>query len=331
MSQKIGMILMVVLVIWAVVLLSPTGEQVPADRTPETTAPDLVQTTAPRTEGELTAPPVTVPTAPSEPEPDAARRVAKALEGRAFAETAASHRVYTPGLNAAAETLGTAASTCGYALAELAGERKMNPIAAFWVLVSEGLYEKTVPSGSFPAAGFQVPEQAAKEYTYTAGGVRQFLDDLLTLSSRMEDGLGLETALMGDDLRVNEEQIYLSEADNCRYAYFACGGERSTHILCFYLRSGDGERITDLEFQLLNLNSAQGNNQALAALDRRGDNQAAVLMTAAELLLTGRTRTGEGKVSESFELGGYKATLERFAFTGSDEWGGMINYRIRAK
>jgi len=330
MSQKIGILLMAVLVVCGVMRLAMKEEQAAAVRPPETTAPSAVQTTAPQT-GQTQPTETTAPQPETQPQTDAARRVAQALEGWEPAATAAAHRVFVPELNTAAQTQGTAVSSCGYALTELAAQRKMNPIAAFWELVSAGIYEKQAPTGSFPVSAFQVPDQAATTYDYTDEGARQLLEDLLTLAGKMEDGLALELALLGEARKVDGGRIALSEPDGCRYAYFACGGERSSHILCFYLRSGDGKTITDVEFQLLNLTSAQGSAQALAVLDRRSESQAAVLMAAAELLLTGKSRTGDGPVSGSWEVGGCKATLERFAFTGTDEWGTMTNFRIRAK
>ena len=291
MAQKIGIFLTAMLVLWSLLLLSATELRGDAHRAQETSGSPAVQTTAPQTEPETpTTHPETAPESvpPQTAAPVSAGRVARALEGRELAATAVSHRVYLPELNAGEETQGTAADSCG---AELA-------------------------------------EQSAAVYPYTAEGARQLLTDLLNLATRMEDGLALEAALLGTDLTVEAEQVFWSEADNCRYAYFIGGGERSTHILCFYLRGG--ETITDVELQILNLTSAQGNAQALEALDRRGDAQAAALMAAAELLLTGRSRAGEGQIPSAYEIGTYQAAVERFRFTGDKEWGTMTNYRIKA-
>ena len=331
MAQKIGIFLTAILVLWSLLLLSATELRGDAHRAQETSGSPAVQTTAPQTAPETTpqSPPETAPEAvpPQTAAPVSAGRVARALEGRELAATAVSHRVYVPELNAGEETQGTAADSCGAELAELAAERKMNPIAAFWALVSEGLYQKA-EAGALTPGDIQVPEQSAAVYPYTAEGARQLLTDLLNLASRMEDGLALAAALLGTDMTVEAEQVFWSEADNCRYAYFIGGGERSTHILCFYLRGG--ETITDVELQILNLTSAQGNAQALEALDRRGDAQAAALMAAAELLLTGRSRAGEGQIPSAYEIGTYQAAVERFRFTGDKEWGTMPNYRIKA-
>ena len=53
-------------------------------------------------------------------------------------------------------------------------------------------------------------------------------------------------------------------------------------------------------------------------------------MAAAELLLTGRSRAGEGQIPSAYEIGTYQAAVERFRFTGDNEWGTMTNYRIKA-
>ena len=54
-------------------------------------------------------------------------------------------------------------------------------------------------------------------------------------------------------------------------------------------------------------------------------------MAAAELLMTGRHRAGEGDIPFSYEVGGAKASLERFEFTGDPDRGSLVNYRLRMK
>ena len=209
----------------------------------------------------------------------------------------------------------------------------MNPIAAFWMLVSEGMYEKREDqSDGMDAAAFDAPVQEAKNYAYTDEGTRQMLTDLLALAAQIPDEQALETAVLGADGVLEPEQISESGKDACRYAYFSCSSEYATHILCFYLRdqSGDGW-IDDVEFQLLSMRHADGEDDALEMLDGSCARQAVSLMAAAELLMTGSTRTGEGKIPFGYTVGTYQAGIGRYDFTAEDQQGSLTNYRLRAK
>lgn len=328
MSKKIGHFLFIMLVLWSVLLLMATGSRTEAKQEPVQT--DSVQHSAPKeTTPQPSVPDATLQT--TDPEKTAFWRVKKVLDARKLDETARSYWVWNPDLNPQAEAQGTAAASQGWALAQLAAERKMNPIAAFWELVAEGLYQKTEDtSDAMTAEPFSVPEQAAKTYAYTGEGARLLVTDLLTLASGMEDGLALEPGLLGPDGAVSLEQVSLAWEESCYYGYFISGGERSTHILCFYLRGDkNGEWITDVEFQLLNLRSAQGSAAALAQLDRRGDTQAAAFIAAAELLMTGQTQAGEGEIPFTRQVASFTATIERFHFTAEGEAGTLTNYRLK--
>ena len=81
--------------------------------------------------------------------------------------------------------------------------------------------------------------------------------------------------------------------------------------------------------QLLTLRHASGTAEALAKLDGQAKKQAAALMAAAELVMTGKTRAGEGEVPFAYEVGGWSAELERFTFDGDPDWGSLINYRLQ--
>lgn len=349
MIKKIGSILLTILMIWAVVLLLATDSRAGKSAQSAETKPSVNQNNTyrepwtpflPSGTTEQTGPGETEPMhsapsvdelGPSVPENTALPLVRQILEGEELAKTARSHWVWYPELNYHEDTTGTALTSNSWALALIAAERKMNPIAAFWVLRREGLYTKTEDdSGVLSAGAFSVPLQGVLGYEYTDEGARQLLTDLLDLSAGLEDGLNIESGLLGASEAVDEGQVALARKTGCYYGYFISGGERSTHILCFYLR-GDkkGEWITDVEFQLLNLRSAQGSEEALALLDRRGDTQAAALIAAAELLMTGQTQAGQGLIPFTRQVGSFTATIERFCITGDGESGDLINYRLR--
>ena len=242
-------------------------------------------------------------------------------------ETALSTCVYDPELMERKEVRGFGKHAKGFELAGLCDEQRMNPVAAFWLLVEEGLYEKTPDdSGVLPTPAFQPPETEGKTYPNTAEGARELLTDLLRVSGSVSDGLDLEKRVLGSDGKLNPDQIFEVPGE-CRYAYFVYYGDRTAYFLCCYLRGQ--ENITDAEFQLLSLRYADGPEEELAEIDAYADRQAAALMAAAERLMTGTSRADQGYVPFDYTRGDYTAHLERFTFAGEGETGILSNYRIQ--
>ena len=334
MSKKIGTFLMIMLVMCAVLLLMATAgrEAEPQTETAASTAPaettEPTETAAPTESAPETKAPETEPSA--EQTSAAAERVRQILKLEEPDQTAVTPMAGTV-LQIETAAGGQRQLSYANALAELARERKMNPIAAFWELVSEGLYSKEKDeSGTLYSETIDTPVQEKKQYLYTDEGARQLLTDLLALAGRMDDGLAMELALLGANGSVEADQVHFSEDEACRYAYFSCASEQSTHILCFYLRTdGTGEWITDVEFQLLNMRHASGDEVTLAELSGRFEGQSAALMTAAELLMTGQTRAAIGDVPFDYEIGGSSAAIGRFRFSGNAEQGTLTNYRLK--
>lgn len=324
MIKKTGIFLLIMLMLWAVLLLMSTGgnsgSAVPTkppqaqsgavqDPNPQTTDPDG---------GEETIPVETT-----------LQMVRRLLEAENLPKTARSHWIWEPDLNAQQDTRGTAKDSEIWALALIAAEQKMNPISAFQVLKRAGFYTQSGDdSGVFAASAFSVPSRMAVTYEHTDSGARQLVSDLLSLASGLKDGLAMESGLLGANSAVDEGQMSYDKKEDCYYGYFISGGERSTHILCFYLRSEDGEQITKVEFQLLNMRSATGDEKSLQILDNRGDNQAATLIAAAELLMTGQTQAGQGIIPFTRQVTSYMANIERFYFIGDGEAGTLTNYSL---
>lgn len=341
-SKKIGTFLMVMLVMSAVLILMATAKETPAGSPTEsvqsTEPAEPAQSTADRvfpesepSESALTTAPAQTESAPEQTRA-AATLVERILEDNALDRTAVTRHVIE-GTGQIDGVEGRADASAVHALAQIAGERQLNPVAAFWLMVSEGIYEKQEDgSGVLETAAFDAPDQAVKGYAYTDEGARQMLTDLLARSAEFRDETGLELAVLGADLHVESDQVFFSEEDGCRYAYFSCSSAYATHILCFYLR-GDarGTWIEDVEFQLLSMRHADGDAAALEALDAGCDRQTASLVAAAELVLTGMTRADEGKISFRYQVAGSQASLERFHFTAEGERGTLTNYRLRAK
>lgn len=305
MNKKIGWFLMFILVIWSVLLLDATK-----NRKPPRTAVRPVETTQafsqpPSTE---TVPPETTVPATAPRESQTMGAVAAVLDRHTLDRTAVTHLVRGEG----------AGELYAAALAELAAQREMNPIAGFWLLESEGLYDRAADQPGLPAVlTMDIPEQTAKEYPYTDAGAALLLTDLLSLAEEMSGGLRFT-----ESGTVESGQVSLSVDDGCQYAYFAWTGEGAAGILCFYLRSDDrGERIDDVEFQLLYMTDG--------AEPERGDGQAAALAAAAELLMTGTHHDGREETAGTYEVSGFTARAERFFFTAETEQGYLTNYRLK--
>ena len=253
--------------------------------------------------------------------------VEQILDANWLDETALSVCVYDPELMERKEVRGFGKHAKGFELAGLCDEQRMNPVAAFWLLVEEGLYEKTPDdSGVLPTPAFNAPETEGKTYPNTAEGARELLTDLLQSAGAVSDGLDLEKRVLGSDGKVNPDQIFEVPGE-CRYAYFVYYGDRTAYFLCCYLRGG--EQITDAEFQLLSLRYADGSGEDLEEIDAHADRQAAALMAALERLMTGSSRADQGHVPFNYTLGDHTAHLERFTFAGEGETGILANYRIK--
>ena len=326
MLKKIETFLLIMVVICAVLLFMAAGTRRPEPTPEETTAP-TVQTAAP--ESESTAEPekdTVSTTAPAEekvPEDRVRSLVAQILDREKLAATVTLSPVTNENLTAVDGTEGLADRSHGRALAEELAQRAVNPVAAFWELVYEGLYErKKDESGVLNTVSFQHPDHSAKQYDYTAEGARALMTDLLALASQIDDGVALEQAVME-----KAGQVFHSQSEECYYGYFSGTSDRVSYILCIYLRGG--AQIDDVEFQLLYLRHASGDSEALARMDNDAKKQAAALMAAAELLTTGKTRAAEGEVPFAYEVGGWSASVERFEFTGDPDRGSLTNYRLK--
>ena len=302
MHKKVEIFLMVMVVIWFVLLADATknrGASEPVVQ-PQASTTASAEIDTPATELTETTPPKEQP---------AQSRVEEALAGHTLTGTAVTHLVQAgdPGVALAAD------------LAELASRKTMNPIAAFWVLVSEGLYERGDDRDGLPSCSLpEHPDDTVKPYPDHDGGAAELLTELLTLADKM--GCEMAKPLLGADGAVEPGQVFWSEADNCRYAYFACSTDGAVRILCFYLRSdAAGAQITDVEFQLLHMSK---NAEA-----ESGD--AVALAAAAELLMTGSVRAGGEETPAAYTVGGFQATAERFFFTAETEQGSLTNYRLQ--
>lgn len=316
MKKKIEQFLMGTLIVFALVLLIFTEAR---SATPAQTTAPTAETTAPAEEQ-------SVSTESPQTTSNAMSRVTKALKAHPPAVTVTTYSSYDPELMATEDTMGSGQSAAAFALAQLCGEQRMNPIDAFWALAKEGIYDRSRDtSGVLKTPFFFAPLQEQRTYAFSVEGAKELLTDLLNIASGMRDSLPIEERILGENLKVEDDQIFQS-AENCLCVYYVCYGDRSAHFLCFYLRGE--ENITDVSFQLMNLHYAAGDQDAVTDLDEAGDRQVVTLMTALELLMTGRSRAAKGDVPFAYELKDCSADITRYSLTGSGESGDLTCYHI---
>ena len=321
---------MFMMVLCAVILLILPPQATPTESRQETTAETQTPTETKPEQTKATQPESTRTTG-AEAVPGIVAQVERILEGKTNGQTAVTRWTVAAGVNREEEARGDGKQSMTYALAQIAQDRKMNPVAAFWLLVSDGAYDKNKLSAPFSLSSIKTPRQEAKQYAYTGDGACQMITDLLALAAEMSDGLELERAILGENQAVEADQVFHSKTDGCRYAYFSVSSDWSTHILSVYLR-GDkqGEWIDDVEFQLLSMRHASGEKKALEQIDKSFGQQAAVLMAAAELLMTGDSKAAAGQIPAGYGIGAWDAAVERFSFTAEGEWGTLTNYRLQS-
>lgn len=299
-----------------ILLVSTAGKEVPAAGDPSQ-AETVPQNTA-----------ASEPTAPESTRPrDARERVEQALSRYSLDETAMAACVHDGDLYADDSITGAGKKAIAHALARVCDEQKVNPVAAFWLLEDQDLYSyAAAEEENISVPAFTLAMHSRKEYAMTFDGIRELLTDILNLSGTVDDGMPMEAKLLGSNSKVDEGQVFHEKGD-CIYAYFIYYGERSAHFLCFYARGG--VLVEDLEFQMLNLRYATGDEETLDRIDQLGDRQAASLMAAAEQLLSGSSKADEGRIPMSYSVDGYGVAIERFRITGSGETGMLTNYAIR--
>lgn len=326
MIKKIGQFMPAIfaLVALVILLISASGNDAPAagDPSPTESVPETTQA----------ATSTSAATEPSEIEEetepvDARERVEQALSRYSLDETAMAACVHDGDLYADDATTGAGKNAIAHALARVCDEQKINPIAAFWLLEDQNLYGYTATEEeTIGVPAFTLDMHSRKEYTMTFDGIRELLTDILTLSGTADDGMPMETKLLGSNGKVDEGQVFHEKGD-CIYAYFIYYGERSAHFLCFYARGG--VLVEDLEFQMLNLRYATGDEEELTRIDQLADRQAAALMAAAEQLLSGSSKADEGRIPMSYSVDGYGVAIERFRISRDGETGTLTNYAIR--
>lgn len=288
--------------------------------------------------------------------------VREALDG--LDVTARPLSVFDEGLDASGNTAPMADSSAWYELARQASEREVNPIAGFLALAGEEALAVTSESlpgyeaaltgtvsypglYDFASSWYQI---APKRYAYTEAGAEQLIDEVFALSLADENWLAEvfrdETSVELDE---GKERIFPIYTDgDCFYTYLMLYGKQSSYLINFYLRSQDGESISDVEIQFLNCAYYAGGaaGSGLHADILSNEYAACVLsfLNCTEKLLCGSgymETVSDGHLTEkvmtlpgSYAVGEFDATVTTARYTKETdepypECAELVTYRIK--
>ncbi len=233
----------------------------------------------------------------------------------------------------------------GYPFACISRSMNANPIANFQCLVDNGLMVREEASEEnsfkFMTNGIHTPYEMhnrslpvqEKVYAFDEDGCVQFLNDLRSLVYANS----AECELMSErnNFEMIPDSIFWSEEDHCYYVYTLFYDQSYANAVCIYLRSTDGEAVTDAELQYLSVCYPLGDGAAGIGMSTgfyresvRFDFLSAV--TAAELLLTGRCYLNEAQIPQNladltldipaaYALGEFNAQMHTAKYFGVEE------------
>lgn len=350
--------------------IQPETEPETEPATEESVPPETEQTVPPETEERVqseTQP--NVQSRPIEYENDYFQTVERLLDNSTLDETAVPVSLCNASGSGSSKRHTLMEEAAGAALVQSCAQRAVNPVAAYRYLVRKGVFTRvtqdevflslTLIDGDFssPLCGRDV-SVSVPSYTYSQYGCQMLMRDVILLAARLGEGSVYEGWLTESDEEMLVPEIHYSEADECYYGYFIYYDELCANVLCVYIRSGDGRNITDLEFQLLDLDYyiaelSAGISLVMDAVRVDEDTRIASLIMASELLLTGKTQLDipdEEDLEDpynwgvtlpmSHSLGEWSVNVSRIYYTSTVDVEGwfeeelmvsdsIINYRIR--
>lgn len=254
--------------------------------------------------------------------------------------------------------------SAGGAFVQSCLDRAVNPVAAYRYLVNKGVFVRTTTDPK-PLELCLVYETfasplctetvtvSAQTYSYDLDGCQQLMRDVILLAGFLNEGTVYEGWLT-ESSESGLPEIHYAEDDECYYGYYIYYDELGANVMCVYIRSGDGRTITDLEFQMLNLDyylaePSAGFSISLGMRRVADDSRIAAMIVAAEELLTGRTgldtpddtdvHEWETTLPMSYRLGKWSVKVHTICYTSTmdvEDWmyefltaeDTIINYRI---
>ena len=137
---------------------------------------------------------------------------------------------------------------------------RMNPIAAFFKLVNNGMFLKVGDKRNFHIEKIDAFDEdyvfknlaqdvIPQEYLYTAGGCDLLMQDLMNL--RGINGASLLLDSLKSSTMNSDFMFYYSVPDRCYYTYCVINEGQGMAVLAIYIRSNDSRYISDVEMQFL--------------------------------------------------------------------------------
>ena len=238
---------------------------------------------------------------------------------------------------------------------------RMNPIAAFFKLVNNGMFFKVGNKRNFHIEKIDAFDEdyvfknlaqdvIPQEYLYTAGGCDLLMQDLMNL--RGINGASLLLGSLKSSTMNSDFMFYYSVPDHCYYTYCVINEGQGMAVLAIYIRSKDSHYISDVEMQFLTgsyeidgyagIGIASGVRRNIINFDMIS------VISSLEQLMTGTAFLDDGgmelslgsidmDIPFSYALGDYQASLsvedyeknhEVYA-APSGEYCRAINYRIK--
>ena len=150
---------------------------------------------------------------------------------------------------------------------KVCGELNSNPIAAFFALVDQGLYESdgTLVESVFEYLDYYTEHDLMCELAERPGPAlikayrsrcdeAELIRDVLTMSGQLEERCGIETLILEQMEELRSAGVRESEDEAVSYVYCICSNDFMADVLCVYVHHDEEEPlITDVEFQLLTL------------------------------------------------------------------------------
>lgn len=255
--------------------------------------------------------------------------------------------------------------SAGGAFVQSCLDRAVNPIAAYRYLVGKDVFIRLtedpkplelrlIDDSCMSPLCTETVSFSARTYSYHHSGCQQLMRDVIQLAGFINEGT-LYDGWLTESRDSGLPEIHYSEDDGCYYGYYIYYDELGANVMCVYIRSGDGRNITDLEFQLLEMDyyiaeASAGLSIAMGMVRVADDSRIASIIVAAEKLLTGRTGVDtpddldvyewSTTLPMSYHLGDWSVKVNTIWYTSTVEQGDwwyedlvledkIINYRIR--
>ena len=231
---------------------------------------------------------------------------------RDLEKTAMPLSVYDPSLNNWGHLYSNKIHSISYPFTVQCAQLPVNPISAF-IAIGKDYFDRATTSFYIDISDWEemeyidlwrsffdkMPYDLVKKWEWSESGVKAFIGDMLALTSKFGGGFDLDERFLSMIHSNEETAVHYSSEEQCYYTYFIYYGDCTSHLVCMYFRADQetGTRITDVEFQFLNMDytvkGGLGFSISARELINTNREQMLALIVSAEYLLTGSSGMGE--------------------------------------